>query len=213
MLFIDEPNLYRCIFQSRKKEASEFQDWVFEEVLPSIRKQGGYIVEKQDDTPEAIMARALQVANNVLAKRERQIRELEVKNETQQVRIEEQTKQLTQSAPKVQYYDEVLQSTTTMTMTQIAKGLGMEAHALNMKLNSLGILFKQSGQWMLRAPYSNWKMNGVRVFQYVGSNGDTVTKTSTVYNERGRRFITALFNNGWNVKQAIAAINGKEAQA
>lgn len=44
MLFIDEPNLYRCIFQSRKKEAESFQDWVVEEVLPTIRKTGGYSV-------------------------------------------------------------------------------------------------------------------------------------------------------------------------
>ena len=40
--FIDEPNLYRCIFQSRKEEAELFQDWVCGEVLPSIRKTGGY---------------------------------------------------------------------------------------------------------------------------------------------------------------------------
>ncbi len=43
LTFIDEPNLYRCIFQSRKKEAEAFQDWVVEEVLPAIRKTGGYI--------------------------------------------------------------------------------------------------------------------------------------------------------------------------
>lgn len=44
LTFIDEPNLYRCIFQSRKKEAEAFQDWVVEEVLPTIRKTGGYSV-------------------------------------------------------------------------------------------------------------------------------------------------------------------------
>jgi prophage antirepressor-like protein len=44
MYFIDEPNLYRCVFQSRKKEAESFQDWVVEEVLPSIRQTGGYVV-------------------------------------------------------------------------------------------------------------------------------------------------------------------------
>lgn len=42
MTFIDEPNLYRCVFQSRKAEAEKFQDWVFEEVLPTIRRTGGY---------------------------------------------------------------------------------------------------------------------------------------------------------------------------
>lgn len=42
LLYINEPNLYKCIFQSRKKEAQAFQDWVFEEVLPAIRKTGSY---------------------------------------------------------------------------------------------------------------------------------------------------------------------------
>lgn len=46
MLFIDEPNLYRCIFQSRKKEAEKFQDWVCDEVLPSLRQTGSYSVGK-----------------------------------------------------------------------------------------------------------------------------------------------------------------------
>ena len=54
--FITEPNLYKCIFQSRKKEAEQFQDWVCGEVLPSIRKSGGYMVARGDETPEQIMA-------------------------------------------------------------------------------------------------------------------------------------------------------------
>ena len=47
LTFINEPNLYRCIFQSRKKEAEAFQDWVFEEVLPAIRKTGQFSLEEK----------------------------------------------------------------------------------------------------------------------------------------------------------------------
>lgn len=47
LIFINEPNLYRCIFQSRKKEAEAFQDWVFEEVLPAIRKTGQFSLEEK----------------------------------------------------------------------------------------------------------------------------------------------------------------------
>ena len=60
MLYITEPNLYRCIFQSRKEEAEQFQDWVCEKVLPAIRQTGGYVATQVEDTPELIMARALQ---------------------------------------------------------------------------------------------------------------------------------------------------------
>jgi prophage antirepressor-like protein len=66
MIFIDEPNLYKCIFQSRKKEAQMFQDWVTSEVLPAIRKSGGYLAAQADETPETIMARALIVAQETL---------------------------------------------------------------------------------------------------------------------------------------------------
>ena len=58
MTFITEPNLYKCIFQSRKKEAEQFQDWVCGEVLPSIRKSGGYMIAQPNETPEQTMARA-----------------------------------------------------------------------------------------------------------------------------------------------------------
>ncbi len=73
MLFINEPNLYRCIFQSRKKEAELFQNWVVEEVLPSIRKLGGYMVVKENDSPEIIMARALQIANETIERSKQRV--------------------------------------------------------------------------------------------------------------------------------------------
>jgi prophage antirepressor-like protein len=55
MWFINEPNLYRVIFRSNKKEAKKFQDWVFNEVLPSIRKNGIYLPSIQTETPELLV--------------------------------------------------------------------------------------------------------------------------------------------------------------
>ena len=77
--FINEPNFYKCIFQSRKKEAEAFQDWVCGEVLPSIRKNGGYMVAKKDETPEEIMARALMVAKATIDRQKAQVIEAEKK--------------------------------------------------------------------------------------------------------------------------------------
>lgn len=68
--FITEPNLYKCIFQSRKKEAEAFQDWVCSDVLPSIRKNGGYMVARAEETPEEIMARALVVAKATIERQQ-----------------------------------------------------------------------------------------------------------------------------------------------
>lgn len=78
--FITEPNLYKCIFQSRKKEAEAFQDWVCGEVLPSIRKSGGYMVARTDETPEEIMARALLVAQETINRQKAALSKAESKN-------------------------------------------------------------------------------------------------------------------------------------
>lgn len=73
MSFITEPALYRCIFQSRQQEAQRFQDWVFEEVLPQIRRTGGYIPVTAEDTPESIKEKAMAVARRTMARMQRQM--------------------------------------------------------------------------------------------------------------------------------------------
>ena len=111
-LFVNEDGLYDVILDSRKPEAKAFRKWITSEVLPSIRKSGGYIASTQDDSPELIMARALQVAQATIDRHKHQ---LEQANE----RIALQSTQLKQQAPKVKYVDEVLQSVNTYTSTQI----------------------------------------------------------------------------------------------
>ena len=63
---ISEPGLYSLILRSRKPEAKAFKRWVTHEVIPSIRKTGGYLMAKPNDTPEAILARAVLVAQDTI---------------------------------------------------------------------------------------------------------------------------------------------------
>lgn len=210
MTFIDEPNLYRCIFQSRKKEAKQFQDWVFNEVLPAIRKTGGYIATNESMSDEEIMAKALSIAqatierkSKMIEQQQQTISQQENVIEQKNVQIELQEKEIEKAAPKVKYYDEVLQSDSTMTTRQIANVLGMDAHALNQKLASIKVIFKQSGMWMLYAPYNSWKLHSVRTQTYTRTNGEQGTNRYTVWTERGARFIHALFNNDWSVRRAL----------
>lgn len=72
-LFVNEDGLYDVILDSRKPEARQFRKWVTSEVLPSIRKTGGYIASTQDDSPELIMARALQVAQATIDRHKHQL--------------------------------------------------------------------------------------------------------------------------------------------
>lgn len=96
--FINEPNLYRCIFQSKKENATKFQDWVFNEVLPSIRKTGAYNIPKT-------YAEALRLAAN------------------QQDQIEIQKKLLEEQKPKVEFFDTVAESKTAIEMKEVANVL------------------------------------------------------------------------------------------
>lgn len=76
---VSEPGLYKLIMRSRKPEAKAFQRWVTHEVLPAIRRTGGYIAAKQDETPEQIMARAVIVAQDTIERQKRQLDELKPK--------------------------------------------------------------------------------------------------------------------------------------
>lgn len=72
-LIISEPGLYRLVMKSRKPEAKEFQRWVTHEVLPQIRKTGGYIAASESDSDEDIMARAVLVAQKTIERKNQQI--------------------------------------------------------------------------------------------------------------------------------------------
>lgn len=213
MYFVTEPDLYRCIFQSRKPTARKFQDWVFNEVLPSLRTTGAYVVAKEEDSEEDIIARGLIAAKAALARREQRIKELECENSQSKQVIEIQSERIAKDAPKVEYYDQTLAAENMLTTRQIANELGITANELHNKLQQLKIIFRQSNQWLINKPYSTWKLHGTRTYTYYDTHKDvTYAKPYLVWSQRGRRFILALYKNNFNVKLAISDINGKTAK-
>lgn len=213
MYFVTEPDLYRCIFQSRKPTARKFQDWVFNEVLPSLRTTGAYVVAKEEDSEEDIIARGLIAAKAALARREERIKELECENSQSKQVIEIQSERIAKDAPKVEYYDQTLAAENMLTTRQIANELGITANELHNKLQQLKIIFRQSNQWLINKPYSTWKLHGTRTYTYYDTHKDvTYAKPYLVWSQRGRRFILALYKNNFNVKLAISDINGKTAE-
>ena len=212
--FLTEDGLYELLMQSRKPIAKQFKKGV-KKILHEIRTKGGYIASTDADTPEDIMARAVLVAQQTLARREERIKELEEQSRRQELVIEQkdeqidlQCKQIKEAAPMADYYDKTLASTSCMTTTQVADDLHITAHTLNRKLQEIGIIYSQSGQWHLKMPYKKWNLAGTRTYNYQSSNGEVVTKVTLVWNQRGKRFILALYNNNFDVKQAIAEIKG-----
>lgn len=122
MIYIDENNLYKVIFQSRKPEAEKFTEWVTSEVLPSIRKNGGYLVGQEEMTEDEIMAKALLYANN-------KINDLKAKNE----RLEVQNSQLLVSnetmKPKADYFDDLVDKNLLTGIRETAKELKVKEKA------------------------------------------------------------------------------------
>lgn len=215
MWFLTEEGVYELLMQSRKPIAKQFKKGV-KKILHEIRTKGGYLATTQNDTPATILARAMKVADEVIAEHEKRIKELEEQGRHQEIVIEQkdaqidaQDKQIKIAAPKAEYYDNTLASTTCITTTQVADDLHITARSLNTKLKELGIIYSQSGQWHLKMPYKGWNLAGTRTYNYQSSNGEISTSTTLVWNQRGKRFIIALYNNDFNVKRAIAEINGE----
>ena len=215
MWFLTEEGVYELLMQSRKPIAKQFKKGV-KKILHDIRTKGGYLATTQNDTPATILARAMKVADEVIAEHEKRIKELEEQGRQQElaieqkdVQIEMQDKQIKVAAPKVDYYDNTLASTTCITTTQVADDLHITARSLNTKLKELGIIYSKSGQWHLRMPYKGWNLSSTRTYNYQSINGEVSTKVTLVWNQRGKRFILALYNNDFNIKAAIAEINGE----
>lgn len=132
-------------------------------------------VEKDFNSPEKIMARALKIAD-------RKIISLEHKNESLQLELEEARKQ-------TDYLDLILQTKDMLTTTQIAQDYGMSANKFNQILKQVGIQRKVNGQWILYTKYQGKGYIASRTFDYVGKDNKVHSKITTVWTQLGRRFI------------------------
>ena len=173
MTFINESGLYALILSSKLESARRFKHWVTSEVLPSIRKQGGYMMARPDESDEVILARALQIMQATLQRRDELIAKLQ---------------------PRAEYADHVLDSISCFTVTQIGKELGMTGHDLNVLLCSHKIQYAQSGQYLLYADYARQGLAKNRTFSREGSDGTLHTRTYLVWTEKGRDFIHQLLD-------------------
>ena len=184
---LTEDGLYEVLMQSRKPIAKQFKKGV-KAILKEIRKTGGYITSSPEESPEDIMARALIVAQQTI---ERNKQQLQIAQGT----IERQEEEIKTLAPKAQYTDEVLQSTSTYTLTQVAHDLGLRSvHALTRILMEKKILFRQSGQWQPTAKVAEKGYFDTRTAKYVKPDNTIGTSMSTVITESGRQFLHALIN-------------------
>ena len=132
-------------------------------------------VEKDFNSPEKIMARALLMAD-------KKIKLLENENENLLIELEEATK-------NADYLDLILQTKDSLTITQIAQDYGMSARKMNQLLKQERIQRIVNGQWVLYAKYIGKGYISSRTFDYVGKDGKPHSNMTTVWTQLGRRFI------------------------
>lgn len=189
---IPEGDLYRLISNSELPNAQQFESWVFDEVLPSIRKNGGYIAGQETLSDEELLSRALMVAQRKIEEKNQLIAEKDSKIGELETETLEMNKTISEMKPKVNYVDMILQSTSTVLVTQIAQDYGMSAKAFNKKLKELGVQRYVGGQWIL---YGKYQGNGYvhsKTINIVRTNGQPDVKMQTEWTQKGRLFLYDL---------------------
>lgn len=135
-------------------------------------------VEKDFNSPEKIMARALTIANNT-------INSLQIES-----KIKDQ--QIAELKPKADYTDRILKSKSLVTISQIAKDYGMSGQTLNKKLHELKIQYKLGEQWLLYAKYHNKGYTHSETTPIRHTNGLVSTVMHTKWTQKGRLFLYDL---------------------
>lgn len=145
-------------------------------------------VEEAWNSPEAVMARALQFANQQLALLKHQNMEL-----TDTIAIQNQ--QILEMKPKVSYYDVVLNCKDLISTSAIAKDYGKSAIWMNRYLHKKGVQFKQGDIWLLYQKYAQKGYTSTKTHSYPGTDGETHTKVHTYWTQKGRLFIYELMKS------------------
>jgi len=179
--FGNEGNVYRLTMRSKLPNAEVFQDWVCDEVLPSIRKTGGYMVARTDDTPEEIMARALLIANDAIKRKDERIAALQRKSDEQQIKIDG-------DAPKVNFANALTSSDDCILVRELAKlikqnGVSIGGGRLWAWLREHGYICKNSCE---PTQYAMEKKLFVVVTRSIESgNSNPIVKRTTKVTQRG----------------------------
>ncbi|MFG6337321.1 MAG: phage antirepressor KilAC domain-containing protein [Lachnospiraceae bacterium] len=145
-------------------------------------------VEEAWNSPEAVMARALQFANQQLALLKHQNMEL-----TDTIAVQNQ--QILEMKPKVSYYDVVLNCKDLISTSAIAKDYGKSAIWMNRYLHEKGVQFKQGDIWLLYQKYAQKGYTSTKTHSYPGTDGETHTKVHTYWTQKGRLFIYELMKS------------------
>ena len=213
MVFVNESGFYALLLSSKLPVAKKFKHWVTGDVLPKIRKDGFYAMKLDLELQKKLIGEQdieIRRLNGVL---DEQTRWASIQGENV-INLEKQVDGL---LPKAIYSDNVLDSVSCFTTTQVAKELGITAQELNRSLCALHIQYYQSGQYMLYAEYAHMGLakSRTRYNAFLDPNcdgrkekmGKAVTHTYLVWTEKGRKFIHDLAHRFWELAELYEVKN------
>ena len=176
MLFITEGDIYRLAARSKLPGAEKFESWIFDEVLPSIRRSGGYINGQRDMSPEELLSQALKVADRVLADREARISRLSVQNQIM--------------SPKADYFDQLVERNTLTNFRETAKQLGAPPKSFVRFLLDKKYIYRDKKGKLL--PYED-KNNGLFEVKECLNEKTQWSGTQTLITPKGRETFRLLY--------------------
>ena len=238
MNFVNESGFYALVLGSKLATAVKFKDWVTSVVLPQIRKTGGYIPVKEGESEEETIRNAEEILRATLKEKEMLLEQQKklIGEQDEEIRrlngvVDEQVVNIARKGeniihlehqvdglmPKAIYSDNVLDSVSCFTTTQVAKELGVTAQELNRSLCALHIQYYQSGQYMLYAEYAHMGLakSRTRYNAFLDPKcdgrkekmGKAVTHTYLVWTEKGRKFIHDLAHRFWELAELYEVKN------
>lgn len=193
-IVINESGLYSLILSSKLPTAKKFKHWVTSEVLPTIRKTGGYVADDEKFIgtylPNADEATRLMFKANLEA-----IRNLNNKVGLLETENAQHKQIIGELKPRADYTDKILNNKSLVTITQIAKDYGMSGKKMNTLLHNLGVQYKQSGQWLLYSKHHEKGFTHSKTIKIIRANGSPDTIMETKWTQKGRLFIYDLLKS------------------
>ena len=182
--FIPEGDIYRLAARRELPGAAAFESWIFDDVLPSIRRNGLYATEKTTalllEDPDFL----IQTLQTLKEERE-QRRHLEKCSRILEQRVSEYE-------PKARYVDEILKCPGCVLISQIAEDYGMSAKALNKLLHEEGVQYNMGGQWLLYKEHQNKGLTRSETVRITRSDGRPDTVIHTKWTQKGRLYINQI---------------------
>ena len=197
--FIPENIFYRLAMKAKNAAAEAFQAKIADEVIPSIRKHGAYMTEQTIDQILSDPDTIIKLATDLKAERAKR-KAVEAENERQRQIIKD-------FEPIKQYVDIILESTGTLTTSQIAADYDLSARTLNKILHEEGVQHNVNGQWILYRKHMGMGYTKSKTIPITRSDGSPDTKLHTQWTQKGRMMIHEILT-----RRGIKAVMDKEIE-